>query len=47
LVIPANLDEVQAVINGKKSPSDAVVDARKKAGAVLAPFVASTAMKLP
>lgn len=40
-------DEVQAVINGKKSPKDAVIDAQKKADELLAPFVANTALKLP
>lgn len=40
-------DEVQAVINGKKAPKDAIADAQKKADELMAPFVAKTALQLP
>lgn len=40
-------DEVQAVINGKKTPKDAIADAQKKADELMAPFVAKTALQLP
>jgi sn-glycerol 3-phosphate transport system substrate-binding protein len=40
-------DEVQAVINGKKTPKDAIADAQKKADELMAPYVAKTALQLP
>ena len=40
-------DEVQAVLNGKKKPEQAVKDAQRKADELLRPYIDQTALKLP
>jgi sn-glycerol 3-phosphate transport system substrate-binding protein len=40
-------DEVQAVMNGKKKPDQAVKDAQRKADELLRPYIDQTALKLP
>ena len=40
-------DEIQAVMNGKKKPDQAVKDAQKKADELMRPYVEQTALKLP
>lgn len=40
-------DEIQAVMNGKKKPDQAVKDAQKKADDLMRPYVEQTSLKLP
>ena len=40
-------DEIQAVMNGKKKPDQAVKDAQKKADELMRPYVEQTSLKLP
>ena len=40
-------DEIQAVLNGKKKPKEAVMAAQKAADETLKPYNAETSLKLP